>query len=132
MGILEVQEAYNKLCDEYDYFIDKGDITSKPALARFRDKFCSVLRYLNDARPEILDYKISRDDKAMTPIKAAIAVELNKKEKSWSKCETKAAASEEYHDKMKERRSYYKGLAVVDGMINTCNQYINSIARRQD
>lgn len=106
------------------------DFEDKNMLSKFSDDFTKIYHKLNKVASEIYGERTAHDDKACTAFKARIAIDINTREKSWSKCLELSAASDEYAQFLEERIFYYRSWDSVSHLRDTIKQYLINIGIR--
>jgi hypothetical protein len=139
--INQIIEKYEDLRSGYHQHVkirggSKED-ADKQALVSFEESFNSILADLVSVSAHIFGKRTQHDDRASSSVKARIALQINKgenkefgRESSWSKCESLAAASEEYSKFLEERAFWYESNDTVQGITNSISSYLTAITHR--
>jgi len=127
----KIKENYREVREDYHSFIDKLDYSHKETLFLFETRFNRLLGNIALLSEDVFRLRTIHDDKSATAKKATIIKRLNDSGvTSFSKCESFAAADEEYLQFLKNRSTWYGEWEALSQIKTSLEHYLREIAHR--
>ena len=123
-------ERFKTAKEDYEHFINNLDYTNKDTLTFFETRFNGILADLAFIAEPMFRLRTIHDDKSTSAKKAIVTKRYGEGEKSFTKCETFAAADEEYTKFLKDRSIYYSKWELLSQVRNSVEHYLREIAHR--
>jgi hypothetical protein len=126
----DIIDRFKTIKDDYEHFINKLDYTNRDTLTHFETQFNGLMGDMVFIAEPLFRLRTIHDDKAASAKKSIITKRYSGEEKSFTKCETYAAADDEYLTFLKDRSTYYSKWELFNQIRNSIEHYLREIAHR--
>lgn len=123
-------EEYKSLNAAYNSYLEYSDTPSRDGLCAYETKYNNIHSEISLLKPAFWKLRTLHDDKRATSIKSRIAHTIHKDEKSYSKSETLAYASDEYKKFLDDRADYYEFYQTLEEVQGSIDNRLKEIAHR--
>lgn len=128
--LLEIQSNFSDLRKTWSEVLEFNPNPSRETLASLESKFCDLQAELSSIIPIFYKYRTLHDDKRSTANKAELTHIIHQEEKSFTKSESLAAASQSYKKFLDDRAEYYMLYETVGQLQSSIQNYLTAIAHR--
>ena len=126
----EIQSSYVDLRRAWLEMLDFNPNPTRETLATIENRFCELQADLAGIIPLFFKHRTLHDDKRSTATKAELAHIIHQEEKSFTKSESLAAASQAYKKFLDDRAEYYMLYETVGQLQSSIQNYLTAIAHR--
>lgn len=126
----EIQTVFSDLRRTWSDMLEFNPNPSRETLASIEHRFNEVQADLGKIIPLFFKHRTLHDDKRSTATKAELAHIIHQEEKSFTKSESLASASEAYKRFLDDRSEYYMLYETVTQLQSSIQNYLTAIAHR--
>jgi len=123
-------EEFRATNDAYNSYLEYSEIPSREGLTAYETKYNNIFSEIALIKPFFWKLRTLHDDKRATSIKSRLAHNIHKDEKSYSKSETLAYASDDYKKFLDDRADYYEFYQTLEDLHGAIESRLKEIGHR--